>query len=63
MEQEKQIVIPGVPNDLLEDIDQMAAAADRPRAWIVRNLLAEIVAQKKSAKVAAKEAVSRQALK
>lgn len=58
MEQEKQIVIPGVPNDLLESIDRMAAAADRPRAWIVRNLLAEIVAQKKSAKVAAKEAVS-----
>ena len=50
---ERQIVINGVPKDLLDDIDELATADDRSRASCVRKLLEEIVAAKKAAKAAA----------
>jgi metal-responsive CopG/Arc/MetJ family transcriptional regulator len=44
-----QIVIPGVPADLLKDIDALAKRDSRKRADTVRLLLKEIVAAKRAA--------------
>lgn len=48
-----QIVINGMPRDVLRDIDQLAQAEGRSRASYIRRLLAQIVASKKTEKVAA----------
>jgi len=44
-----QIVISGVPTDLLKDIDTLAKKDSRKRSDIVRLLLREIVATKRAA--------------
>jgi hypothetical protein len=52
---DRQIVVNDVPNRLVEDIDALAAADQRSRAFTVRELLKEIVAQKKAAAAASKK--------
>jgi predicted transcriptional regulator len=54
-DKDRQFVIPGVPKELANDVDALAAAEDRSRAWMLRKLLEEIVAQKKAAAAAAKK--------
>lgn len=44
-----QIVISGVPEDLLKDIDTLAKRDSRKRADMLRQLLKEIVASKREA--------------
>lgn len=43
-----QVVVSGMPPELLATIDAMAAKEDRSRAVYIRRLLAEIIATKKA---------------
>lgn len=53
IEEEIQIVIPGVPKSLVDEIDKLAAGEDRKRSSYVRKLLQEIVASKRREQKAA----------
>lgn len=48
-----QIVISGVPTELVREIDEMAEREDRTRAAFVRRVLMEAIARRRSQKKAA----------